>query len=77
MWGWISGPRYAAIILYSESKYLEKVAKLAEKGEVRVVVQETIEGILEQGNDKVAWERANALLEEGRIRGKVVLKIQD
>ncbi|KAL1601698.1 hypothetical protein SLS60_006613 [Paraconiothyrium brasiliense] len=77
MWGWISGPRYAAIILYNESKYLEKVAKLAEKGEVRVVVQETIEGILEQGKDKVAWERANALLEEGRIRGKVVLKIQD
>ncbi|KAJ4348128.1 uncharacterized protein N0V89_009500 [Didymosphaeria variabile] len=77
MWGWMSGPRYAAIILYNESKYLEKVAKLAEKGEARVVVQEVIEGILEEGKEKAAWERASALLEEGRIRGKVVLKIQD
>ncbi|KAF2443937.1 GroES-like protein [Karstenula rhodostoma CBS 690.94] len=77
MWSWISGPRYAAVILYNESKYLEQVADLAEKGEVGAVVQEVIEGILDEGKEKQAWERANALLEEGRIRGKVVLKIQD
>jgi hypothetical protein len=63
--------------LYGEAKYLEKVAELAEKGDVKVVVQEVIEGILEEGKDKHAWGRANALLEEGRIRGKVVLRIQD
>lgn len=77
MWSWISGPRYAAVILYNESKYLEKVAELAENGEVKAVVQEIIEGILDEGKEKQAWERASGLLEEGRIRGKVVLKIQD
>lgn len=53
------------------------MAELAEKGEVKVVVQEVIEGVLEEGKEEKAWERASALLEEGRIRGKVVLKIQD
>ena len=50
---------------------------MAEEGKVKVVVQEVIEGILEEGRDKEAWERASSLLEEGRIRGKVVLKIQE
>lgn len=73
--GSISGPRYAAVVLYNESKYLERVARLAEEGKVKVVVQEIIEGVLEEGKEAKAWERASNLLEEGRIRGKVVLKI--
>lgn len=75
--GWFSGPRYAAVILYNQSKYLEKVTQLAEEGQVKVVIQEIIEGILEEGKEKKAWERVSSLLEEGRIRGKVVLKIHE
>ncbi|KAF1976988.1 NAD(P)-binding protein [Bimuria novae-zelandiae CBS 107.79] len=74
--GWVFGPRYAAVILYDESKYLEQVTRLTDKNEVKVVVQEIIEGILEEGSEKEAWERASTLLEQGRIRGKVVLKVQ-
>lgn len=74
---WFSGPRYAAVILYNHSRYLEQVAQLAEDGEVKVIVQEVIQGVLEEGKEKEAWERASSLLEEGRIRGKVVLKIQE
>ena len=75
--GWFSGPRYAAVLLYTQSKYLEKVAQLAEEGQVKVVVQEIIEGVLEEGKEKEAWRRASSLLEEGRIRGKVVLRIHE
>lgn len=59
---------------YSEAEYLGTVAQVAEKGGVEDAVREVIEGILEEGREKQAWGRACALLEEGRIRGKVVLK---
>lgn len=72
----ISGPKYAAVMLYNEAKYLEQVAKLAEEGKVKVVVQEVIEGLMNDETHEKAWARAYGLMEEGRVRGKIVLKIE-
>lgn len=49
---------------------------MAEEGQVKVFVQEVIEGVLEEGKEVSAWNRASSLLEEGRIRGKVVFNVR-
>lgn len=71
--GWLFGPRYANVLLYQQSELLEKVVKLAEKCEVEVVVQEVIKDVLKEGSD--SWKRVWALMEEGRVRGKIVVAI--
>jgi bifunctional pyridoxal-dependent enzyme with beta-cystathionase and maltose regulon repressor activities len=67
------GPRYANVLLYQQSELLEKVVELAEKGEVEVIVQEIIMDVLKEGSN--AWKRVWALMEEGRVREKIVVEI--
>ena len=68
------GPRYANVLLYSKSELLEQAAALAEKGGVEVVVQEVIKGILDEKSE--AWRKVFDLMEEGRVRGKIVVGIE-
>ncbi|PQE20261.1 hypothetical protein CJF30_00001569 [Rutstroemia sp. NJR-2017a BBW] len=71
--GWIWGPRYACVSLYNKSEYLQKVVGLAERGELKVEIQEIIKDALNE--DKEGWKRAIELIESARVRGKVVLEI--
>lgn len=71
--GWLFGPRYANVLLYSQSELLEQTLDLAEKGELHVEVQEVIKGVLDEGSD--AWKKIWKLMEEGRVRGKIVVSI--
>ncbi|ESZ91328.1 hypothetical protein SBOR_8269 [Sclerotinia borealis F-4128] len=71
--GWIWGPRYAVVSLHSKSEYLERVVGLAERGEVKIEIQEVIRDALNEENQ--GWNRAIDLIETGRVRGKVVLEI--
>jgi NADPH:quinone reductase-like Zn-dependent oxidoreductase len=73
--GWLLGPRYANVLLYQKSEYLEQVAELAEEGEVQVVVQDTVKGILDDEAYKEAWERVKGEMVGGRARGKIVVDI--
>jgi hypothetical protein len=61
-------------MLYPRSELLDQVAQLAENDGVEAVVQEVVEGILEEGND--AWKKVWNLMEEGRVRGKIVIEIE-
>ncbi|KAH8679963.1 hypothetical protein BGZ60DRAFT_503609 [Tricladium varicosporioides] len=70
--GYIWGPRYACISLHQKSSYLEEVARLVEKGEVKTEVQEVLDGIFDE---RESWRKAVQLMEDGRVRGKVVLRI--
>ncbi|CAG8958386.1 hypothetical protein HYFRA_00011063 [Hymenoscyphus fraxineus] len=70
--GWIWGPRYGCIALYMKTAYVEQVARLADRGEVKVEIQEVIEGAFDE---REGWRKAIKLMEEGRVRGKVVLAI--
>lgn len=70
--GYIWGPRYACVSLLNESKYLEQVVGLLERGEVKTEVQEVIDGAMDERH---GWKRAVEAMEGGRTRGKVVLSI--
>ncbi|EPE24600.1 GroES-like protein [Glarea lozoyensis ATCC 20868] len=70
--GWVFGPRYACVSLYSKSDLLEQVARLADRGEVQAEVQEVIEGAFDE---REAWRKAVQMMEEKRVRGKVTLAI--
>jgi D-arabinose 1-dehydrogenase-like Zn-dependent alcohol dehydrogenase len=69
--GYLFGPRYGNVLLYSKSELLEQVASLAEKGKVKVEVQEVIKGVLDEGSQ--AWRKVFDHMEEGRVRGKIVV----
>jgi len=71
--GWIWGPRYACVSLYTKSELLERVVGLAERGELQIEIQEVIKDALDE--EKQGWRRAVELIESARIRGKVVLQI--
>lgn len=71
--GYLFGPRYGNVLLYSKSELLEQVAVLAEKGEVEVEVQEVIQGVLDEGSS--SWRRVFDHMEGGRVRGKIVVGI--
>ena len=71
--GWLFGPRYATIMFSTKSELLEQAAELADRGEVQVVVQEIIKGVLDEGNG--AWKQCFEHMEEGRVRGKIVVDI--
>lgn len=73
--GYLFGPRYANVILYQKSELLEQVRELAEKGDVKVVVQDVIKGILDEEHHKEAWEKVKDYMVEGRVRGKIVVEI--
>lgn len=70
--GYIWGPRYACVSLVTKSRYLEDVVGLAERGEVKAIVQEVIEGLFD---GREGWREATKKIEEGRVRGKVVLAV--
>ncbi|TEY79489.1 hypothetical protein BOTCAL_0044g00220 [Botryotinia calthae] len=71
--GYIWGPRYAVISLYTKSEYLEKIVGLAERGEVQVEIQEVIKDALNEETE--GWMRAIEIIESARVRGKIVLEI--
>jgi NADPH:quinone reductase-like Zn-dependent oxidoreductase len=73
--GYLFGPRYANVILYQKSELLEQVKELAEKGQVQVVVQDVVEGILDQEGYKDAWEKIRKYMVEGRVRGKIIVDV--
>jgi NADPH:quinone reductase-like Zn-dependent oxidoreductase len=73
--GYLLGPRYANVILYQKSELLEQVKQLAEKDEVKVVVQDVVKGILDEERHKNAWEMVKGYMVEGRVRGKIVVDI--
>ncbi|KAG9199927.1 zinc ion binding [Epicoccum nigrum] len=75
--GWAVGPRYANVLLYQKGGLLERVARLADEEGVRVEVQEVVKGVLSEEEYKEAWERVRELMVEGRVRGKIVVKIAD
>jgi reticulon-4-interacting protein 1, mitochondrial len=70
--GYIWGPRYACISFVTNSSCLEAVVRLAERGEVKAVVQEVIQGLFDE---REGWRVAVRKMEEGRVRGKVVLPV--
>lgn len=70
--GWIWGPRYACVSLVAKSEYLERLASLAERGEVLAEVQEVIEGAFDE---RQGWRKATKSMEDKRTRGKIVLAI--
>jgi NADPH:quinone reductase-like Zn-dependent oxidoreductase len=74
--GYLFGPRYANVILYEKSELLEQASQLAEKDEVKVVVQDVVKGILDEKSHKEAWEKVKGYMVEGRVRGKIVVDIQ-
>ena len=51
---------------------MEKVVGLAERGEVKVEIQEVIEGAFDE---REGWRKAIEAMEGKRVRGKVVLAI--
>ena len=57
----------------AKSETLQQVAQLAEMAKVEVMVQEVVPGILEEKSE--SWKYIWKLVEEGRVRGKVVAKI--
>jgi NADPH:quinone reductase-like Zn-dependent oxidoreductase len=74
--GYVFGPRYANVILYQKSELLEQVRQLAEKDEVKVVVQDIVKGILNEERHVEAWEKVKVYMVEGRVRGKIVVDIE-
>lgn len=68
--GWIFGPRYGCIMLDPRTDWLETAKELVENGDVTVELQDVIDAGLEGG-----WEKAFKVLDEGRVRGKIVLRI--
>jgi NADPH:quinone reductase-like Zn-dependent oxidoreductase len=73
--GYLFGPRYANVIFNQNSELLEQVRQLAEKDDVKVVVQDVIKGILDEERHEEAWEKVKAYMVEGRVRGKIVVDI--
>ncbi|KAI9648816.1 hypothetical protein NHQ30_003457 [Ciborinia camelliae] len=59
--------------IWRRSEYLEKVVGLAERGVVRIEIQEVLRDALDEENE--GWNRAVELIESKRVRGKVVLEI--
>ena len=73
--GYLFGPRYANVLLYQKSELLEQVTQLAEKGDVKVVVQDVVKGVLSEEGYIEAWGKIKEYMVEGRVRGKIVVDI--
>jgi hypothetical protein len=48
------------------------VARLADRGKVRAEVQEVIDGAFDE---REGWRKAVQLMEEKRVRGKIILAV--
>lgn len=70
IWGRVLGPRYGCIVLDAKQEWLEAAKELVESGDIKVELQEVIDDGLGGG-----WEKGFKVLDEGRARGKIVLKI--
>ena len=70
--GYLFGPRYACVSFVTKSSYLEDVVRFAERGQVKAVVQEVLDGLFDE---REAWREAARKMEEGKVRGKVVLTV--
>ncbi|RDW76008.1 hypothetical protein BP5796_06829 [Coleophoma crateriformis] len=68
--GYIWGPRYACVSLYKKASYLQQIVGLAERGELKIEIQDVIKDTFEGG-----WRKAVEYMESTRVRGKVVLTI--
>lgn len=73
--GYIFGPRYSNVILYEKSELLEQVAIMTDEAKFKIVVQDVVEGILNEEAYKEAWEKIKEYMVGGRIRGKIVVDI--
>ena len=73
--GYFFGPRYANVLFYQKSELLEQVSKLAEDGDVQVVVQDVVKGMLDEKDHQKAWEKVKDYMVEGKVRGKIVVSI--
>lgn len=77
--GYIFGPRYACVSLYTKSEYLERVVALGERGLFKCEIQEVVKGAFDEDSDILGqdsgWRRAISLIESARIRGKVILEV--
>ncbi len=51
---------------------MEEIAGLAERGELKIEVQEVIEGAFDE---REGWRKATEAMEGKRVRGKIVLAI--
>jgi len=71
--GYIWGPRYACVSFYTKSSLLQQVVGLAERGELKIEIQEVIKDALNEENE--GWKKALELMESKRVRGKIVLEI--
>ncbi|KAF2007942.1 GroES-like protein [Amniculicola lignicola CBS 123094] len=74
--GWVFGPRYANVELYTKTELLEKVLKLEETVGVKIVVQDIVKGILDEDEYEAAWEKIKGYMEGGRVRGKIVVALE-
>lgn len=71
--GCIWGPRYACVSFYTKSSLLQQVVGLAERGDLKIEIQEVIKDAL---NEEIeGWKKALDLMESKRVRGKIVLEI--
>lgn len=70
--GYLFCPRYACVSLVTKSSYLDEVVRFVERGEVKAVVQDVLDGLFDE---REAWREAARKMEEGRVRGKVVLTV--
>lgn len=68
--GFIWGPRYACVSFYQKASYLQQVVGLAERGELKIEIQDVIKDTFDGG-----WRIAVEHIESTRVRGKVVLII--
>lgn len=75
MRGFVLGPRYANVILYQRSELLEQITTMTDEGKFKVIVQDVVKGILSENNYEDAWEKTRGYMEEGRVRGKIVVDI--
>ena len=74
--GYLVGPHYGCIFLQPKAEWLNQVIGLVERGDVKPIVQEVLKGVLDErveGGQK--WRKIVELMEEGRVRGKIVASL--
>lgn len=76
IYGYLFGPKYANVLLYQKGELLEQVARLADDDGMHVVLQDIVKGILSASGHVDAWEKVKRYMVEGRVRGKVVVRIE-
>ncbi len=70
--GYLWGPRYACVSFVEKSEYLQQIASLAERGELKSAEIEVLEGAFDE---RLAWRKAIEAMQGMRVRGKIVLSI--